>query len=162
IAAWIAAGATAFFAVWRLFQGVPHWKYTALVALAYGLTPSLHRFSPVSAPLALVAIAYAWIFWLATNISISNGITFVYFTAGALGILLLGAERVFLCIVIGAVATGLLIVLHIGVWPRDINFPGFPSSPLTFVFNVLCYSAILYGIVFYAVRQYTRAEERPE
>jgi adenylate cyclase len=85
-----------------------------------------------------------------------------YFTAGALGILLLGAERVFLCIVIGAVATGLLIVLHIGVWPRDINFPGFPSSPLTFVFNVLCYSAILYGIVFYAVRQYTRAEERAE
>jgi len=162
IAAWIAGGATAFFAVWRLFQGVPHWKYAALVALAYGLTPLLHRFSPVAAPLALVAIAYAWSFWLATTVGISNGITFVYFSAGALGILLLGAEHVFLCIVIGAVATGLLIVLHIGVWPGDTNFSGFPSSPLTFVLNVLSDSAILYGIVFYAVRQYTRAEERVE
>ncbi len=144
IAAWIAGGATAFFAVWRLFQGVPHWKYAALVALAYGLTPLLHRFSPVAAPLAL------------------DGITLFYFTAGALGILLLGAERVFLCIVIGAVATGLLIVLHLGVRPGDIYFSGFPSSPLTFVLNVLSDSAILYGIVFYAVRQYTRAEERVE
>src|SRR6266567_5842169 len=137
IAAWIAGGATAFFAVWRLFQGVPHWKYAALVALAYGLTPLLHRFSPVAAPLALAIIADAWIFWLGTNVSISNGITLFYFTAGALGILLLGAERVFLCIVIGAVATGLLIVLHLGVRPGDINFSGFPSRPLTFVFNVL-------------------------
>ena len=162
IAAWIGAGTTAFFAVWRFFQGVPHWKYAALVALAYGLAPFLHRFSPVAAPLALAAIAYAWIFWLATNVGISNGITFFYFTTGALGILLLGAERVFLSIVVGAVATGLLIILHIGVWPGDLNFSGFPSSPLTFVFNVLCYSAILYGIVFYAVRQYTRAEERAE
>ncbi|MBR1143028.1 adenylate/guanylate cyclase domain-containing protein [Bradyrhizobium sp. AUGA SZCCT0431] len=156
IAAWIGASTIALFAVWRFFGGMAHWKYAALVALAYGLTPLLHRFSPLAAPLALAGLMYAWNSWLGFNFGITNGVTFFYFTAGALGLLLLGAEHVFLSIVIGAVGAALLVVLHIG----DAN--NTPTSHLTFVINVLCSSAALYGIVFYAVRQYTRAEERAE
>jgi adenylate cyclase len=124
------------------------------------LAPLLHRFGALAAPLALTAIMYAWVFWLSINGGVANGTTFIYFMAGALGILLIGAERVFLCILIGAVAVGLLIFLHIGVSPRDTI--EYPTTPLNFIINVLNSSIILFVIVFYAVRQFTRAEERAE
>jgi adenylate cyclase len=160
IGAWIAAANAGLFAVLRFFQGFAHWKYAALVSLAFALTPLLHRFGSLAAPLALVAIAYAWIFWLSINGGVANGTTFLYFTAGALGILLVGAERVSLSVLIGAVAVGLLIFLHIGASPRDAV--EYPTARLTFVINVLFYSTALFGIVFYAVRQFTLAEERAE
>jgi adenylate cyclase len=163
ILAWIAAAGAGFFAVLRFFQGFAHWKYAALVSLAFALVPLLHRFGPLVAPMALVAIAYAWDFWLSINAGIAGRYQagdFVYFTAGALGILLIGAERVFLAVFIGAVAVGLMIFLHIGVSPRDTV--EYPMTGLTFVINVLVFSTALFGIVFYAVRQYTRAEERAE
>ena len=81
-------------------------------------------------------------------------------SAGALGILLIGAERVFLSVFIAAVAVGLLIFLHIGVSPRDTV--EYPTARVTFVINVLSFSTALFVIVFYAVRQFTRAEERAE
>jgi adenylate cyclase len=152
IAAWIGASATGFFAIWRFLQGAEHWKYTVLVALAFGLTPFLHRFSPLAAPLALVAIGYTWSFYLGFTQGVANGPNLIFFTAGALGILVIGTERALLSIVIGAVGTGLYIVLY----------TPFSRSPLTLVVNVVSGSAVLCGIVFYAVRQFTRAEERLE
>ena len=99
-------------------------------------------------------------FWLSINGGVANGTTFIYFMAGALGILLIGAERVSLSVLVGAVAVGLLIFLHLGVSPLD-TFE-YPTAPLTFVINVLDSSTILFVIVFYAVRQFTRSEERAE
>jgi adenylate cyclase len=158
LGAWIGAAFVGFFAVWRFFEGITHWKYAALVALGLGLVPFLHRFGSIVAPLVLVAIAYTWTFWLSFNGGTASGTTFFYFTACALGILLL--ERALLAVVISAVAVGLLIVLHIGVTPQDVN--RIPTSRLTFVVNVIGSSTTLYVIVFYAVRQFTRAEERAE
>jgi adenylate cyclase len=73
IAAWSGAALTAFFAVWRLLDGSAHWKYAALVAFAYGLVPLLHRFGPLTAPLALVAIAYTWLFWITSIVGFDSG-----------------------------------------------------------------------------------------
>jgi adenylate cyclase len=142
----------------RLVQGVPHWKYTAAVSLALASIPLLHRFGPLVAPLALVAIAYAWIFWLNLAVGTDGGTSLFYLAGAALGILLVGSEHVLPSMVIGALAAGAIILLHI-IAPRDT---GFPSPFVVFVSNVLGSSAALYGIVFYAVRQYTRAEERAE
>jgi adenylate cyclase len=150
IAAWIGAATLGLFAVLRFVQGFAHWK------VAFGLAPLLHRFGP----LALTAIVYAWAFWLSINGGVANGTTFIYFMAGALGILLIGAEHVYLCILLGAVAVGLLIFLHVGISP--LNTIEYPTTPLTFVINVVNSSTILFLIVFYAVRQFTRAEERAE
>jgi adenylate cyclase len=112
------------------------------------------------APCSAKKTSYIWTFWLSFyNAGTASGTTFFYFTAGALGILLLGAERVSISIVVGAVAIGLQIILHIGV-PLNIN--NVPATSLTFVVNVLGSSTLLYVIVFYAVRQFTRAEERAE
>jgi adenylate cyclase len=160
IAAWIGAATLGLFAVLRFVQGFAHWKYAALVGVAFGLAPLLHRFGALAAPLALTAIMYAWVFWLSINGGVANGTTFIYFMAGALGILLIGAERVSLSVLIGAVAVGLLIFLQLGVSPRDTI--EYPTTPLNFIVNVLNSSTILFVIVFYAVRQFTRAEERAE
>ena len=152
IVAWIGASGVAVFAIWRFLQGAEHWKYAALVALAFGLAPFLHRFSPLAAPLALVATGYTWAFYLGFSQGIGNGVGISLFSAGALGLLVIGTERLLLCIVIGAVGTVLFIVLY----------TPFSQSPLTLVVNVVVNSAILYAIVFYSVRQFTRAEERLE
>ena len=104
IAAWIGAATLGLFAVLRFVQGFAHWKYAALVGVAFGLAPLLHRFGALAAPLGLTAIMYAWVFWLSINGGVANGTTFIYFMAGALGILLIGAERVSLSVLIGAVA----------------------------------------------------------
>jgi adenylate cyclase len=163
ITTWIAASGVGFFAVLRFFQGFAHWKYAALVSLAFALVPLLHRFGPLVAPLALVAIAYTWAFWLGLNAGIGaryQSGDYLYFMAGALGILLIGAERVFLAVLIGAAAVGSMIFLHVGVSPRDTV--EYPMTRLTYVINAIFLSTVLFGIVFYAVRQFTRAEERAE
>ncbi len=162
IAAWIGAVSTGSFAIQRLLDGSGHWKYTALVALAYASVPLLHHFGPLAAPLTLVGVGYVFIFWVSSIVGTDGGTYSIYLTAAALGILLVGAERVFLSIIIGAVAAALIIALHIVV-PRDTGY--IPATRLfygSFVINVLAGSALLYAIIFYAVRQFTRAEERAE
>jgi adenylate cyclase len=160
IGAWIGAATLGLFAILRFVQGFAHWKYAALVSLALALSPFLHRLGSVAAPLAVTGILYSWVFWLGINGGIANGATFIYFTAGAFGILMVGAERVFLSVLIGGVSVGLLIGLHLGVSPRDPV--EYPTARWTFVINVLAYSTALFAIVFYAVRQFARAEERAE
>jgi adenylate cyclase len=160
IGAWIGATSVGLFAILRFVQGFAHWKYAAFVSLSLALSPLLHRFGSIAAPLVVTAIIYVWTFWLAINGGIANGVTLIYFTAGAFGILLVGDERVSLCILIGALAVGLLIALHLGVSPRDPV--EYPTARLTFVINVVAFSTALFVIVFYAVRQFARAEERAE
>jgi adenylate cyclase len=162
IAAWIGAAWVAFFAVRRFMEGKPHWKYAALAAVAYAAIPLLHRFGRLAAPLALIAIAYTWIFWLTWHGAADSSYT--YYTAGALGILLIGSEQVVFSIVVGALAAGLIVFLHIAVphGAGEIGRETYYRALVTFIINVLGSSAVVYLIVFYAVRQYTRAEEKAE
>jgi adenylate cyclase len=155
----ICSAGTALFAVLRLLDGSAHWKYAAVVAVSFALVPLLHRFGPLAAPLAVVAIAYIWLFGISLIVGIDGGILFPYLTAAALGILLIGAERVSLTVLIGAGAAGAMILLRFLV-PHD----GDTSARFygNFIINVLGSSAALYGIVFYAVRQLTRAEEKAD
>jgi adenylate cyclase len=56
IGAWIGAATLGLFAVLRFVQGFAHWKYAALVSLALALSPLLHRFGSLAAPLAVTAV----------------------------------------------------------------------------------------------------------
>jgi adenylate cyclase len=166
IAASIGAVVTAFFAVLRFLDPRPGmWKFglvNALGTLLFGSIPLLHRFGALAAPLAVVGLAYAWIVWVTSHAGTDGGAYLTYFTAAALGILLVGAERVALAVAIGGIGAGLIIFVHL-VFPRDGGYVS-PTSLFygNFVANVVASSAALYGIVFYAVRQFTRAEERAE
>src|SRR5215475_10260006 len=78
IMTWIAAAILGLFAVWRFFDGSAHWKYAALVALAFGFIPLLHRFNAMAAPMAFVAISCTWLFWITMRVGADGGTTYFY------------------------------------------------------------------------------------
>src|SRR5438094_3706943 len=118
IAASIGAVVSGFFAVLRFLDPRPGmWKFgvvNALGTLLFGSIPLVHRFGPLVAPLALLGLVYAWIIWVTSHTGTDGGAYLTYFTAAALGILLVGAEHVFLTIAIGGIAAALLIVVPLG------------------------------------------------
>jgi adenylate cyclase len=151
VAAWIGASFVGYFAVWRFVEGKPHWKYAALVAVANAATPLLHRFGALAAPLAMVALAFVWTSWLTWR-DPAGGTSFLYLAVGALGLLLVGTEHVVLSAAIGAVSAGLIIALEIMTGNIDT------AHRMTFAVNVVGTSAVLYVLVFFAMRQMERAE----
>ena len=163
VAALIAAIASSFFTIQRLLAGPPgQWKYPATGMLVFLSIPLLHRFGQLAAPLALLGFGYVWIFWLSSTVGTDGGTYFFYLTAAALGILIFGTERVVLSIVVCVLTVAAIILLHIVV-PRDTGLVSpKPLFYVTFVLNLLGSTALLYGIVFYAVRQLAHAEEVAE
>ena len=163
VAVLIAAIASSFFTIQRLLAGPPgQWRYPAIGTLVFLSIPLLHRFGQLAAPLALLGFGYVWIFWLSSTVGTDGGTYFFYLTAAALGILVFGTERVLLSIVVCVLNVAAIILLHIVV-PRDTGLvPPKPLFYVTFILNLLGSTALLYGIVFYAVRQLGLAEEVAE
>jgi adenylate cyclase len=157
---------TGTFAVIRLFDPLPGRGMIALVhgvtALAFASIPLLHRVSPIAGPLAVIAVSYAYIFWVISVLGTAGGSYLFYLIAAALGILFLGIERAMLAAVLSVAAIALIITAHV-VLPLDTGF----ASPSTlfyvnFVPNVVASAVMLFVIVYYAVRQIGRAEEAAE
>jgi adenylate cyclase len=124
--------------------------------------PLLHRFGSAAAPFALTLIGDGFLYFVSTRLGTGTGLFFYYSSFTALGILFLGTERVGLTVVLGAFAAGLIIALHMFVpVSTGIASPGrlFYGN---FVVNVVASSAILYGIIYYAVRQFAQAEAMVE
>jgi adenylate cyclase len=163
VAALIAAASSSFFTVQRLFAGPPgQWKYPAIGTIVMLSIPLLHRFGQLAAPLAFAGFGYVWIFWLSSTVGTDGGTYFFYLTAAALGILVFGTERVLLSVVVCVLAVAAIILLHIVV-PRNTGLmPPKSLFYVTFILNLMGSTALLYGIVFYAVRQLARAEEMAE
>jgi adenylate cyclase len=163
IAVWLAALVPAGMALVRYFDG--KWKVAiadVFVATTYVSMPLLHRFGPLVAPLVFVGISYAVIFWVSSLVGTNGGERIGYFVTTALSILIIGTEHYLISIVIGVISVGLIVLTEI-VLPRD---SGFVSPTFLFLTNfatgVIFGSALLYGIIFYAVRQMERAEAAAE
>ncbi|MBI2737668.1 MAG: adenylate/guanylate cyclase domain-containing protein [Rhodospirillales bacterium] len=160
IVAWSSVGVLGLFSVWRLLDGSAHWKYVALVAILYSIAPLLHRFGSLTAPLYLVVLAYSWLFAISMIVGIDGGTVFFYLVAAALGIALLGSENLPLSILVPAAGAAAMIVLRF-VAPRDVTV-----APVTrygnFIVNTIGAISMLYAVVFYVVRQLTRAEQRAD
>ena len=163
ITAWFAAAVILFFALARLTDPVrwPFGVVTALFAVAIAAVPLLHRFGPLAAPLALIAIVYVHVFRIVSETGMNEGAYLTYLTAAALGILLLGIEHVRIAMALAALAIGLIIVLHVIAPGTALQAP-----PLVFlgnfVTNVVANAVILFAIVYYAIRQIARAEAAVE
>ena len=160
IAAWLGAAMTAVFTVLRLLDPAPGMFRRGLINAAFavmiGSIPLLHRFGPLAAPLAFVVLAYAIIFRTSVQMGTGGGAYLHYLTATVLGILFMGTERVLLTVGVGVVATALIIVLHM-VAPYDTGRLSATSLFYgNFLTNVVATSAILYGIVFYAIGRSAR------
>src|SRR6266568_1870191 len=166
ITTWSGAAVIVVFAIQRFFDPMPvTWELAAMAGVTAPIlvaVPLLHRFSPLAAPLVLVLIAYVYVFVVNSVLGTGAGTYLYFFTLTALGILFIGPEHVFLTVALGVVAGGLIIILNMIV-PHDKGIVS-PAALFFghFVTNVIASSAILYGIIFYAVRQFTRAEEAAE
>jgi signal transduction histidine kinase len=162
IATWSAAATLAWFALLRLLDPAPGMLTRGLVAsgfvVALALVPLLHRFNSLAAPLALIALAYVYFFESIYQHGMAPGGYLYYFTATALGILLIGTEHALIALTLGAIAAALIIVLHLIV-PYST---GLPPPPGAFIVNVIANSAVLFGVFFYAMRQITRSEAATE
>lgn len=167
IVVWSGAALILFFGVLRYFDKTTPFTWQLAVANLttapiLAALPLLHRFSSAAAPFALALIGDAFLFYVSTRLGTGIGIFFYYSAFTALGILFLGPERMLLTVALAAIATGAIIVLHsfvpvtTGIASPERMFYGY------FVVNVVASSAILYGILFYAIRQFTRAEAMVE
>ena len=166
VAVWLGAAVGAVFALLRLIDPAPGMFMRGLVntaiAVAIASIPLLHRFGPLVAPLVFVTLAYAFLFRTSVQMGTGGGAYLHYLTAGVLGIIFMGTERVLLTIGVGASAAALIIAVHL-IAPHETG--RISSESLfygNFVTNVVASATILFGIVFYAVRQITRAEAAAE
>jgi adenylate cyclase len=163
IAVWAAAVVPASMALVRYFDG--KWKLAiadAVVAAAYASMPLLHRFGPLVGPLTFAGLSYAVIFWVSSLVGTNGGERLGYFVATSLNILIIGTEHYLISGVVGVASIGLIILTE-AVLPRDSGFVSPTFLFFTnFVVGVVSGSVLLYGIIFYAVRQMERAEAAAE
>jgi Adenylate cyclase, family 3 (some proteins contain HAMP domain) len=163
IAVWAAAVVPASMALVRYFDG--KWKHAiadAVAAAAYASMPLLHRFGPLVGPLTFAGLSYAVIFWVSFLVGTNGGERLGYFVATSLSILIIGTEHYLISGVVGVASIGLIILTEV-VLPRDSGFVSPTFLFFTnFVVGVVSGSVLLYGIIFYAVRQMERAEDTAE
>lgn len=160
IAAWWAATAIAFFSILRLTDP-ERWMFglvTLFFAVAIAAVPLLHRFGPLVAPVMLCVLVYMHIFRIVYTAGIGDGAYLTFLAAAALVVLLVGIENIWLAAAIAALGAGLMILLYAvvpfstGRMPPRLLLLGY------FAVNVVSSAAILFAIVYYAVKQTARAE----
>jgi adenylate cyclase len=162
IATWSIASATLFFAILRFLDPRPEMLPRALANLGatfvLALLPLLHRFGPLVAPLTLIGFIYGFLIYVVTQVGMDGGGWLAYLSAAALAMLLVGTERLWLCIALCAVAALIVICLQIYV-PDNTGLLSDKSLFLgNFVFNILANMSLIFMIVYYAVGQIARAE----
>ena len=162
IATWSIASATLFFAILRFLDPRPEMLPRALANLGatfvLASVPLLHRFGPLVAPLALIGFIYIFLIYVVTQVGMDGGSWLAYLSAAALAMLLVGTERLWLCIALCVVAALIVICLQTFV-PDNTGLLSDKSLFLgNFVFNIFANMTLIFMIVYYAIGQIARAE----
>ena len=161
ITAWIAAPVAAAFALFQALEDFERLKVlvaiNALAALVWGAVPLLHRLGPLAGTLGLAGSVYVSNFALASALGTGSGIHLYYIAAAALSILFLGVERVALSVCVVTVGAIMFVAAHLSL-PFNTGL----VPPLTLIVNFAVSAvvtvAILFAVVFYAIRAIGRAE----
>ena len=163
MAAWLAAIVPCSFVIVRLLED--RWLLAVdnvLTAAAFVSVPLFHRFGQAVAPTVLVVLVYVHIFRVVDLNGTGDGAWLTYLTATALAFLLLGIENVLFAAVLAALAAGLIILVHV-IIPHNTGLV--PDGKLFyghFIVNVVMNIAVLFAVMFYAVRQLYHAESEAE
>ena len=165
VTAWLSAMVPAIFATIRFLDPRPEiWTrglVNASLAVALACLPLLHRFGPLAAPLAYVAIVFTFLFRAVYQVGTDNGGYLYYLSGVAISILIIGIERVVLAGAISVLAAVLVVTLHL-ITPDNTGLYSQKALSSNFVTNVITNTAILFAVVYYAVREIARAETRAE
>jgi adenylate cyclase len=165
ITTWCAATLGALFAFSYFIDSTPGvWKVgvtNVFGSLALAMIPFLHRVGPRTAPAAFAAIIYIYIFIVCWQVGTGTGMQMQYLAVAAATILFLGTESIGLIAVLAVAAVVLIVALEIMV-PRETGLV--PSATIFggFLLGVPATCAILFGVVYYAVREAARAEASAE
>ena len=129
--------------------------------MCFASIPLLHRFGSSAAILALITLAYLDIFRVNWGGGTGGGYWLAYFSGTAFAVLVLGAERYLLCILLAVVSCGTLLVVHLLV---PFNTGEQPPDKLfrTLMFNLVYQQVLLFAVVYFGARQIARAEAAAE
>ena len=119
--------------------------------------PMLHRFSPLAAPIGIILIGYATLFFVCMIHGTASGMQMYYPMVAALFVLFVGIEHILVISVVGALAAVLIIALEVFV-PRTTGLSSDTTMFGSFVFNAFANTGMLIFIVLYALREAARAE----
>lgn len=132
-----------------------------LAALFFASIPLWHRFGPLAAPLVYIAGSFTTIFVICSMLGTDCGMQVQYLAIAAGAVLVLGADRIALLAIIGAIAVGCVITLEIFVL-GDTGLLTTRQMIENFVGCTIGTALILFAIVYYAVREASRAQELAE
>jgi adenylate cyclase len=163
-ATWISAALTAILGLLQTITG-DRVLYIGLVnlivaALFLGV-PMLNRFGNVIPALVFVAIAYASLTFVGSQIGTDSGVQFYYLVSASLAVLVLGVEHVVLAGAVVGVGSALVVALQFRV-PQDTGIQPRWALDLAFVFTTAGACLLIFLTVWYAMREVSRAEAAME
>ncbi|MBU3748910.1 MAG: adenylate/guanylate cyclase domain-containing protein [Mycobacterium sp.] len=163
-AAWISAGLTATLGLLQTFTG-DRVLYIGLINLTIAVlfigVPLLNRLGNVIPALAFVAIAYAALTFVGTQIGTDSGVQFYYLVSASLAVLVLGVQHVLLAGTVVGVGAALVIFLQFNV-PPDTGIQPRWALNMAFVFATAGACLLIFLTVWYAMREVSRAETAME
>ena len=161
IASWIASAVSVGFGIFQLTLGGSLW-WLGAVNLACGAVflaiPRLCPLGELVAPLTFVTFAYVSVTFICYTIGTGSGLQFYFIVAAALGVLVLGIERIAMASAIAAVGVAITIALELTV-PRNRGLG--PSWTLTagFISAVVSSAVMIVATIWYTLREIDRAEQ---
>jgi adenylate cyclase len=132
----------------------------ALAALVCPAIPLLHRFGPLAAALVLFIIGYVYFFFVIVLLGTGTGMQFYYLMATAFVVLFFGIEHIFLASAFGIVAAALIIASQVLV-PYNTGLQPATTQFGDFIAIVVISCAVLFSIIFYALREAARERLMP-
>jgi len=163
--AWIAAPVAAAFALFQALEDFDRLKILVAIngidALVWGAVPLLHRFNQLAGAIALAGSVYVSNFALTAALGSGSGIHLYYIAAAALSVLFIGVERMVLSATVVAIGGIMFVAAQLSLPFNTELVPPF-TLIVNFVVSSVVTVAILFGVVFYAVRQIARAEAAVE
>jgi adenylate cyclase len=165
ITTWSAAGVGGLFAIIDFLDTTPNAWRVGLVnvvgAIALSAIPLLHRFGSTIGPVAFASIIYANIFVTCSLIGTDTGMQMQFLAIAAATILFLGTDHPRLIAMFSFAAVTLILALQVYV-PHNTGL--FSASTVfgNFALGIPLTCAILCSVVYYAVREATRAEATAE
>jgi adenylate cyclase len=164
IAAWIAGFVSAGFAIMELVTEHGLWRIALInfvTAAIFVMTPFLHRFGELVAPLTLIFTAYVSLSVVCWTVGTGSGLQLYFLVAATVVVLVLGTERIVLAATLVAVGAAIVITLQFLV-PVDTGVQPQWAVRVGFVVSTISACVMIIATVWYALREIARAEDSME
>jgi adenylate cyclase len=130
-------------------------------AIIFAALPLLHRVDPRAAPVAFVMVCYPATFAVCAMLGTGVGLQLNYMGFAAGAVLVLGINPIAPPLAFATLALAFIVALEIFA-PRDGGLLSEAAMLGSFIASAIGTGTIMFAVVFYAVREATRAEASAE